>query len=247
MPDLPHGLGALRSLPDRRDRIYPYALGAPVASDLRADAPYIWDQGQLGSCVPHGVLRAANHSERVQGLTVVSGSALFVYFNGRVLEGTVDYDSGLYVRDGIKALNSWGVADRWAWPYDVSRFTEAPPQHAYDQGSGEKIVDYARITMGTPGIHDALAHRQAVVFGFSVHPSFFDTPSDGIMPHPQPDEPVAGGHCTAIVGYRPQDDRFIVANSWGTGWGDEGYFYMSVSDFLADSFSDDIWVVRRVV
>jgi hypothetical protein len=36
---------------------------------------------------------------------------------------------------------------------------------------------------------------------------------------------VRGGHCVAIVGYTP--DRFIIRNSWGTGWGDKGFAYAS--------------------
>ena len=37
---------------------------------------------------------------------------------------------------------------------------------------------------------------------------------------------VRGGHCVAFVGYTP--NRFIVRNSWGTGWGDNGYAYASI-------------------
>ena len=36
---------------------------------------------------------------------------------------------------------------------------------------------------------------------------------------------VRGGHCVAIVGYT--QDRFIIRNSWGTGWGDNGFAYAS--------------------
>ena len=38
---------------------------------------------------------------------------------------------------------------------------------------------------------------------------------------------VRGGHAVALVGYTP--DRFIVRNSWGTGWGDQGYGYASLA------------------
>ena len=36
-----------------------------------------------------------------------------------------------------------------------------------------------------------------------------------------------GGHAVALVGCTP--DRFIVRNSWGTGWGDQGYAYASLA------------------
>ena len=39
-------------------------------------------------------------------------------------------------------------------------------------------------------------------------------------------ETARGGHAIALVGYTP--DRFIVRNSWGTGWGDKGFAYASL-------------------
>lgn len=39
-------------------------------------------------------------------------------------------------------------------------------------------------------------------------------------------ETVRGGHAVAIVGYT-NTNRFIVRNSWGTGWGDKGFGYAS--------------------
>jgi C1A family cysteine protease len=36
-----------------------------------------------------------------------------------------------------------------------------------------------------------------------------------------------GGHAVALVGYI--NERFIVRNSWGTGWGDQGYAYASLA------------------
>ena len=48
---------------------------------------------------------------------------------------------------------------------------------------------------------------------------------------------VRGGHCVAIVGYTA-DKRFIVRNSWGTGWGDNGYGYASEAYISAAFFNE---------
>jgi hypothetical protein len=37
---------------------------------------------------------------------------------------------------------------------------------------------------------------------------------------------VRGGHAVALVGYTP--DRFIVRNSWGKNWGDQGFGFASL-------------------
>ena len=39
----------------------------------------------------------------------------------------------------------------------------------------------------------------------------------------------------AIVGYKP--GRFIVRNSWGTGWGDKGYAYPSLA-YAQEAFTE---------
>ena len=46
-----------------------------------------------------------------------------------------------------------------------------------------------------------------------------------------------GGHAVCIVGYR-SDGRFIVRNSWGTGWGDHGFGYLAPS-YISAAFFDE--------
>lgn len=243
MPEYPYGLGAKPSLPDHRDRVFVAAAGIDHEIDLRPEMPLVWDQGQLGSCVAHGALAGLNHAEREAGVRQVSGSALFVYYNGRLIEGTTDYDSGLYVRDGIKAMNRWGVADRWAWPYDVSEFTTEPSRHAYDSAKGAGALGYSRVINGTAGIAAALMANKPVVIGMTVYESIFDVGPDGIINVGINDQAPAGGHCMAIVGYVPSMDSYILRNSWSASWGAEGYGYMKVMDFLRDAFTSDLWVV----
>ena len=39
-----------------------------------------------------------------------------------------------------------------------------------------------------------------------------------------------GNHCVLIVGYDDVNQCFIVKNSWGTGWGEAGYFRIAYSE-----------------
>lgn len=49
------------------------------------------------------------------------------------------------------------------------------------------------------------------------------------------------------VGYSDQDRVFIVRNSWGTDWGDEGYCYIPYDYLLSERFNNgDSWIIRRV-
>lgn len=48
---------------------------------------------------------------------------------------------------------------------------------------------------------------------------------------------VIGGHSMAIVGYDDTREVFIVRNSWGDTWCDNGYFYLSYDFFREDTFN----------
>jgi C1A family cysteine protease len=61
---------------------------------------------------------------------------------------------------------------------------------------------------------------------------------------------VEGGHSMALVGYDDQHRVFIVRNSFGTDWGDQGYGYLSYDFFDARRFNPlraPGWWVGQVV
>jgi C1A family cysteine protease len=47
------------------------------------------------------------------------------------------------------------------------------------------------------------------------------------------------------VGYSDKQKRFIIRNSWGTGWGKKGYFTMPYAYLDDRDLSDDFWTIRR--
>ena len=69
------------------------AIGPNV--DLRSACPPVYDQGQLGSCTANGIAAAIGFDQMKQGVgDVFTPSRLFIYYNERVMEGTVQSDAG---------------------------------------------------------------------------------------------------------------------------------------------------------
>ena len=98
-------------LPDARDRLYaaPMAVMAalPPKADLRPQCPPIYDQGQLGSCTANAIGAAIQFDRMKQQLSPnFIPSRLFIYYNERVIEGTVSTDSGAQIRNSIKTWRS---------------------------------------------------------------------------------------------------------------------------------------------
>jgi C1A family cysteine protease len=61
---------------------------------------------------------------------------------------------------------------------------------------------------------------------------------------PKPSEKTLGGHAVMAVGYDDASKRFLVRNSWGEDWGQQGYFTMPYA-YLADgNLADDFWTLR---
>jgi len=240
---------------DARDHIYdPAKLGTvpptlPPSVDLRTYDSPIQDQGQLGSCTGNAIAGIIDLLDKKasKNLTV---SRLFIYYQERLIEGTVNYDSGAYIRDGIKAVNQYGAPLESVWPYIISRFSTRPSTAAYTDAAKRKAGAYQKITTQTTGIKTALNQGYPVVIGFDVYASFegHANTTTGMMPYPQAGEQLLGGHAVAVVGY---DDnlnggRLICRNSWGVSWGDHGYFYMPYAVTNNASMSSDFWIITSV-
>jgi hypothetical protein len=58
---------------------------------------------------------------------------------------------------------------------------------------------------------------------------------------------VLGGHAVLAVGYDDASQRFIVSNSWGSGWGMKGYFTIPYSYLTDNNLADDFWTIGMVV
>ncbi|HEX4755340.1 MAG TPA: C1 family peptidase [Candidatus Dormibacteraeota bacterium] len=245
------GYGWVRDLPDHRDR---YWLAPPLASaelpaavDLRPQCPPVYDQGQLGSCTANAIAGAVQFDEIRSGIAPTwTPSRLFIYYNERVLEGTVASDSGAQLRDGIKAIAADGVCPETDWPYDISRFAERPPQQAFSDAVRDRVGSYQRVTQSLAQLKTCIASRFTFVFGFTVFSSF-ESPEvarTGVIPLPQPSESPVGGHAVVCVGYDDARSAFIIRNSWGAGWGEAGYGHMPYAYVLDAGLAADFWTIR---
>ena len=131
------GYGWVPDLPDQRDLLYSAPMMVmkkiPPLIDLRKKCPKVYNQGALGSCTANALSGAFEFARKKQKLQDFMPSRLFLYYNERVMINTVNSDSGAYIRDGIKSLNTTGICPEKDWKYDINKFTEKPPQKCYDE------------------------------------------------------------------------------------------------------------------
>lgn len=243
--------GWIPQLPDLRDARLstPPVTALPPSTDLasQANMPPIYDQGQLGSCTGNAIAGAVDYDNHRQNGTFLAPSRLWIYYQERVIEGTVSQDAGGQIRDGIKAVANLGVCPETDWPYDITTFANQPPAGDYTDALKDRALTYQAVTQDLYALKGVLAGGLPVVFGFTVYAPF-ESPqvaTSGVVPMPAPTDKVVGGHAVVLVGYDDAVDRFRVRNSWGTSWGQAGYFELPYLYVTSASLASDFWVIQQ--
>jgi C1A family cysteine protease len=234
-------------VPDKRDYLFSKIVAKlPTSVDLRSTCSRIEDQGNLGSCTANALAGAVEFLENKNRTTFFDASRLFIYYNERVLEGTVSYDSGAMLRDGIKTLNKQGFCTEPLWPYLISKFKLKPNNACYTDAAKRKISTYQRV-VGLSAMKNCLASGYPFVFGFAVYDSFEsdEVANTGTVPMPGPGESLLGGHAVLAVGYDDVAQRILVRNSWGTNWGTSGYFTLPYNYINDTNLADDMWMITK--
>lgn len=241
--------GCMPDVPDERDVQYVASVemaNLPESVDLRPLCPPVYEQGNLESCTANAIGAAIEYNQMHTGKQGFVPSRLFIYYNERVLEGTIKQDAGATIRNGIKTVTRLGAPPEEVWPYNESAVFTQPHPDAYAAAKLDLVTVYRRVGQTLPLMQACLAEGFPIVFRYTCFPSMDHTWDDGVIPMPGPTEPEDGGHCMLIVGYKNANRTFLVRNSWGTNWGQQGYGTMPYDYILSPKWTTDLWTIRCV-
>lgn len=242
------GLGWRRDHPDHRDHKFGLAkssVSLPPSVNLRGGFGPIYDQLALGSCTANAIAAALQFERRKQGLSDFIPARLWIYFWERMMEGTVDSDSGAEIRDGLQVVANYGTPPETDWPYDISTFKNDPPAACYMDSLKDRVLQYQRLDNTDPNqLKTCLANGNPFVFGISVFQSFMDS-SNGDIPLPSGFDRPLGGHALCAAGYE-DTDYVNFRNSWGPRWGDQGYGRIPMSYLTNPELSADFWTIQLI-
>ena len=247
--------GWKRDLFDMRDLGWPHKqtkLNAEILSKHGVDLRNIYiippyNQGHLGSCTANAIAFAYQFVEQNQ-CDIFLPSRLFIYYHMRAINGTINSDAGASLRDGMKVINRFGVVPEKMWPYNVDNFAVEPTRMCAQIAPLQHSIRYFKLKQTLHDLRNCLKQGFPFVFGFSVYHSFEGdiVSKTGIMQVPEKGEKLLGGHVAAAVGYNDYDKTFIVRNSWGSEWGDGGYFHMPYVFMTDNRFCSDFWVLTTI-
>ena len=224
----------------------------PDIKDMEHRMAPVFDQGSLGSCTGNAFVGALEYLENKKhdidntNDDFIGLSRLFVYYNERMLEGTLNQDAGAMIYDGIKALSSYGSCKEEFFPYDITQFANKPSDEAYANGKQRLITHFSQVPINEEAFITTLAGSYPIVFGIMIFESFESraVAQTGMVPMPNRNsEKCLGGHAVLVCGYNRPARLLKVRNSWGPDWGERGYFYLPFDYVFQAGLASDAWVI----
>ena len=154
----------------------------------------------------------------------LSEAHLYFYAGGTVKAGYVN------IVDAANYLVKYGVPDEGCFP---------DPHRPYDfpfkslpgwENRTVKIKDWGWVNHDRESIKKALIEHGPLAVCMIFYRDFYYY-RGGIYHHRWGG--IAGGHVMAIVGYDDEKHCWIIKNSWGKDWGENGWLFMNY---------DDLWI-----
>jgi len=241
-----------------------HRAAAPASVDLREWASAVEDQGSLGSCTAQAGAGVIEYYERKAFGRHIDASRLFLYKVTRNLM-KMKGDTGAYLRLTMGAMVLFGVPPEPYWPYtdNEQEFDKEPPAFCYAFAQNYKTIKYYRHdppSAARPQVLERLKTHLAAghpaMFGFTVYSSIEQAAATGRIPYPSAREKIEGGHAVVAIGY---DDKMaiqnkaggaqakgalLIRNSWGTGWGEQGYGWLPYQ-YILGGLAEDFWSVLK--
>jgi len=210
--------------------------------DLRPYDLGIETQGDIGSCVGNAIASGYEImlNQQYPGSSL-NLSRLFLYFNARVIEDDVEADVGASIRSALRAGEYFGLCSEAIWPYDESKFDDKPTAESYCDAAYRKIKSFKRL-WDPRDVISSIENNRPVVVGIDLYENFNRiTKENPFLNLPLYSDQYIGAHAMLIVGYDNTAGTagdFILKNSYGPAWGDNGYCYMNQRTFLYNQIFD---------
>jgi hypothetical protein len=177
----------------------------------------IKDQGECGSCTAFALLSALEAIIQIHVGTPwgcdLSEAHLFSCAGG-------DCRRGLYMSKASDYIKRFGVPDEECFPYNER-----------DMGCGHSESNWQRRAVKVSNVNpispvfdtmcNALLKFGPLVTCMDVFEDFYSY-TGGVYQHVWGD--FCGRHSVTIVGYNNKEGYWICKNSWGTRWGEDGWF-----------------------
>ena len=217
----------------------------PLKYTLKEHCPKIINQGQIGSCVGWSsgygaftIMKAQNEGWTDEAvITENAYSALYIY--NQVKIGSCG--QGSLFSDALKFLKTEGdcLSKEFDYPNDDCNRQPNKEHKVAAQSSNYEVKEYFTLFRSTDKAKQkieqtklSISEDKPVIIGMLIRENFKYLSKEDKYWNPEVGNTAsAGGHAMVIVGYNDGKEAFEVMNSWGSQWGNDGYFWLKYDDF----------------
>lgn len=210
----------------------------PAQVDLSGYLPPVNTQGEIGSCSAWSTVYYAKTllENRDRGWGADESHEIFspLYTYNQITRGR---NEGTAIVDHMEMIVNEGCATLATYP-PTHELGVSPSRAARDEAARYRAERYESLdrydertdtwSVDLDSIKILLASGHPVVVGFSTYENF-DSYTGGVYTRTEGRQ--TGGHAMCVVGYDDSRGILKIVNSWGSDWGDHGFFYLSYDLF----------------
>lgn len=220
------------------------APSVPSSKDLRAAWWKIADQGSTGSCVGWASADSMIRWHFVKAGRLASDELLsprFVWMAAKETDQFITRPTafieteGTSLKTALDVARKFGVVRDSVLPFASGKLYPRRANTFYALAAQRKISAYFNLGTNLSNWRTWIATKGPILTRLDVDETWDGATETSGNLDDYKSETARGGHAVAVVGYRA--GRFIVRNSWGLGWGDDGYAYASLA-YAQEAFTE---------
>ena len=190
-------------------------VALPPVLDYRKDLTPIRDQGRSPMCVAYTLAAIKEYHERQELRINTNFSTKFIY------DMRVTRTDGMRSSEALSILQDFGCCFEVDYPLNKDNDRASMPANVINKAANYKISSRYYIRT-IEGAKQALVDHGPLMFVLRCYngdANFWKGSGDREY------------HAVAIVGYDDSKGHFILRNSWGDDWADNGYGYFPYSNW----------------
>ena len=234
-------------------------IDLPASYNLKMFTPPIVEQNG-GSCVGHTVATSLSTTYNVVNKTSEFGrrqshrfDPYYVYTalkQQNDVKCSIGCECGAYLWDGIELAIDFGIKKKFVEPkLECRDILTSQMLNGLSQKTSHYTIDdyYSLINYDENGkktVWELDWIKEAIYFGLppmvviGVGSEFDRVTSSGLYQLPKSKENENGLHAVTLIGWNDSKNggSFLFQNSYGTDWGDNGYFWLTYRDFNNNAY-----------
>ena len=209
----------------KRENIVSKEVTYPKELDLGKELMPVRNQGTQGTCYAQSASCMKEWQEKQNDDFNEYFSPQFFYnLRSNKYDNDNNNDEGMFGRDVMKLLKTYGICSEKMYPYGLIEHKDNISEEIYNAAKINIIQAYAKINT-IDDLKMSLYLNGPALVGFPVYNY------TGQMWKKRNNETFKGGHAMTIVGYN--EEGFLIRNSWGESWNDNGYTIYYYEDWGA--------------